>query len=88
MFESKKTLKDIKCYSIDEFYPDCILKLDSNENVFGPSENVISAFKNIDIKRFNLYPCYGELLNVLSERFSFGKENFIHTFHFLFVCLL
>ena len=79
MFESKKTLKDIKCYSIDEFYPDCILKLDSNENVFGPSENVISAFKNIDIKRFNLYPCYGELLNVLSERFSFGKENFILT---------
>ncbi len=79
MLVPKKTLKDIKPYSTDEFYPDCELKLDSNENIFGPSKTLIEAFRNLDVKRFNFYPCYGELLNVLSNRFDFNKENFLLT---------
>lgn len=79
MFKEKNTLKNIEPYSIDEFYPNCILKLDSNENVFGPSKKVIEAFKNLDIKRFNLYPCYGELIQILSKKFGFTKENFLLT---------
>lgn len=79
MFKEKDTLKNIKPYSIDEFYPDCVLKLDSNENVFGPSKRVIEAFKNLDLKRFNLYPCYGELIGILAEKFDFGKDNFLLT---------
>ncbi len=79
MFKEKDTLKNIKPYSIDEFYPDCVLKLDSNENVFGPSKRVIEAFKNLDLKRFNLYPCYGELIGILAEKFDFDKDNFLLT---------
>ncbi len=79
MFNEKSTLKDIKPYVIDEFYPDCILKLDSNENIFGPSKHVIDAFKNIDLKYFNLYPCYGELIKILAEKFDLDKENFVLT---------
>ncbi len=79
MFKEKETLKNIEPYSVDEFYPDCILKLDSNENVFGPSRKVIDAFKNLDLKRFNLYPCYGELTGMLSKKFGFDKENFLLT---------
>lgn len=79
MFEPKNTLKNIECYSTDEFYPDCKLKLDSNENVFGPSLKVIEAFRNIDLRCFNLYPCYGEMLSILSEKFGFDKDNFLLT---------
>lgn len=79
MFNSKDTLKNIEPYSIDEFYPECTLKLDSNENVFGPSKKVIDGFKNLDLKRFNLYPCYGELLEILSKKLNFSKENFVLT---------
>lgn len=78
-FNPKSTLKNIEPYSVDEFYPDCILKLDSNENVFGPSKRVIDAFKNLDLKCFNLYPCYGELIGILAERFNFNKDNFLLT---------
>ncbi len=79
MFKEKDTLKNIEPYSVDEFYPECNLKLDSNENVFGPSKKVIEAFKNLDLKRFNLYPCYGELINLLAKKIGFSKENFLLT---------
>ncbi len=79
MFEEKNTLKNIKPYAIDEYYPDCSLKLDSNENVFGPSKRVIDGFKNLDLRRFNLYPCYGELIDILSSEFGFDRENFLLT---------
>lgn len=78
-FSPKSTLKNIEPYSIDEFYPECELKLDSNENVFGPAPSVIEAFKNLDLRRFNIYPCYGELLKKLSDKFDFKKENFMLT---------
>ncbi len=78
-FNPKSTLKNIEPYSIDEFYPECELKLDSNENVFGPAPSVVEAFKNLDIRRFNIYPCYGELLELLSKKFGFEKENFMLT---------
>ncbi len=79
MFKPKDTLKNIKPYLIDEYYPKCELKLDSNENIFGPSRNVIDAFKSLDLNFFNLYPCYGELINVLSKRYGFDKENILLT---------
>lgn len=79
MFNPKSTLKNIEPYFIDEFYPECELKLDSNENIFGPVPAVVEAFKSLDLKRFNLYPCYGELLEKLSNKFDFKKENFMLT---------
>lgn len=79
MFEPKKTLKNIEYYSTDEFYPECKLKLDSNENVFGPSPMVVDAFKNLDLRCFNFYPCYGDMIKLLSEKFGFDKENFLLT---------
>ena len=79
MLKPKSTLNDIKPYSIDEFYEECELKLDSNENIFGPSPAVVEAFKNLDLKKFNLYPCYGELLEILSKKYGFKKENFLLT---------
>ncbi len=79
MFSAKETLKNIEPYSIDEFYPECDLKLDSNENIFGPAPSVIEAFNNLDLRRFNLYPCYGELLEKLSAKFCFKKESLMLT---------
>ena len=78
-FKPKDTLKNIEPYSIDEFYPECELKLDSNENVFGPAQSVVDAFKNLDLRCFNIYPCYGELLGILAKKFGFEKENFMLT---------
>jgi len=79
MFNAKETLKNIEPYSVDKYYPECELKLDSNENVFGPSKRVIEAFKNLDLRRFNLYPCYGELIGILASRFGFAPDNFLLT---------
>ena len=79
MFIPKSTLENIGPYSVDEFYPKCVLKLDSNENVFGPSKNVVEAFKKLDLRRFNLYPCYGELIETLASKFGFNKDNFLLT---------
>ena len=79
MFIPKSTLENIEPYSVDEFYPKCVLKLDSNENAFGPSKNVVEAFKKLDLRRFNLYPCYGELIEMLALKFGFNKDNFLLT---------
>ncbi len=79
MIKPKKTLANIEPYSIDEFYTNYDIKLDSNENPYGPSEAVIQAIRNFDVQKIKFYPAYGELVDKLSNLTGAKKENFILT---------
>ena len=79
MIKPKKTLANIEPYSIDEFYTKFDLKLDSNENPYGPSDAVICAIRNFEVDKIKFYPAYGELINKLAAQIGAKKENFILT---------
>lgn len=79
MIKPKKTLENIEPYSIDEFYTEFDLKLDSNENPYGPSNAVICAIRNFEVEKIKFYPAYGELIQKLAELTNSKKENFVLT---------
>lgn len=75
MLKPKKSLENIDLYDVPLFEDEWKLKLDFNENLFGPSEKVINAIKNIDSKNINYYPLYGEITEKLAEFTGFKSEN-------------
>ena len=79
MIESRKTIENISPYKADEYQIDWRLKLDSNENIYGASSNVLSAIKNIDLSSISLYPTYGKTLDKLSQKYDIKKENILLT---------
>ena len=79
MIEPRKTIENISPYKADEYQIDWRLKLDSNENIYGASSNVLSAIKNIDLSSISLYPTYGKTLDKLSQKYDIKKENILLT---------
>ena len=79
MIKPKKTLENIKPYSIDRFYTDYKLKLDSNENPYGPSPVVIQALREFSLDKIKFYPAYGELIDKLAAFINVKSENLILT---------
>lgn len=79
MINAKKTLKNIEAYSIDKYYPEFELKLDSNENPYGPSPLVEQAIRNFDIKKIQCYPAYGKLIEKLALILNTRVENLLLT---------
>lgn len=67
MISPKKSLEKAKGYDIPLYLDKSILKLDSNENILGPSQKVIDAIKNITEDDIKYYPAYGELINKIAE---------------------
>ena len=54
MIKPRKTLENIVEYQTDDFRIDWRLKLDSNENIYGANQNIISAIKNFDFSELSL----------------------------------
>ncbi len=79
MIKAKTTLKNIEAYSIDKYYSDFELKLDSNENPYGPSPLVEYAIRNFDIKKVQYYPAYGILIEKLAQIINTKVENLLLT---------
>ncbi len=79
MIKPRKTIEDITPYETDKYQPSWRLKLDSNENIYGCSNNIISAIKNIDIKNISLYPCYGDVIDKLASRYEVDYQNILIT---------
>jgi histidinol-phosphate aminotransferase len=46
----KKNIIDVQGYDVPLFPDNCLIKLDFNENLLGPSPKVIEALKNISEK--------------------------------------
>lgn len=79
MIKPKKALSNIKPYSIEKYYQEYKLKLDSNENSYGPSPAVIEAIKNISPDKIKFYPAYGALLDKMSEILGCNTDNLVFT---------
>lgn len=77
--KAKKTIQDLKPYPVPLFDEEGYLKLDSNENDFGPSPKVMDALKNIDPSDVQYYPYYGKLIEKLAIHHGVTIENIILT---------
>lgn len=77
--KAKKTIQDLKAYPAPLFDDEGYLKLDSNENDFGPSPKVIEALRNTEAKDIQYYPYYGKLLEKLANFHGVNTENIILT---------
>ncbi|MEI7474375.1 MAG: histidinol-phosphate transaminase [bacterium] len=66
MLFSKNTLKTLKGYDTPPYLENFLMKLDTNENILGPSPKVIEAIRNITEEEIKFYPAYGELVEELA----------------------
>ena len=75
MIKPKKNIQDLTGYTVPSVIKDCVLKLDSNENIYGASPRVYEAIKNMGQKEISFYPAYGELRKKIAEfnRFEIGN---------------
>ena len=55
------------------------LRLDFNENLFGPSPKVLEALRNIAREAYGFYPEYGQLVSALSNFLNVPKECILPT---------
>ncbi len=79
MIKPRKTIENISPYETDKYQQNWRLKLDSNENIYGCSNNIISAIKNINPKDISLYPCYGAVTDKLASRYKVDYNNILIT---------
>lgn len=75
MLKPKKSLENINAYEVPLFEKDWGLKIDSNENLFGPSPKVIEAIRNINPADIQFYPFYGEISQKIAEYTGFEIDN-------------
>ena len=79
MIKPKKILQNITPYQTDKYKQQWRLKLDSNENIYGASANILSAIKNFNPEDISLYPTYGKLIDKLVSKYELSEENFLLT---------
>lgn len=79
MLKPKKQIKNLDTYSIASYPENWDMKLDSNENYIGPSTSVLNAIKNTISEDISHYPCYGELLDLISAKKNVDKDEIIIT---------
>lgn len=77
--KAKHTIQELKPYPVPLFEEEGYLKLDSNENDFGPSPKVIEALQNIEPADVQYYPFYGKLLQKLADFHGVNIDNVILT---------
>lgn len=70
MLKSKKSIRKILPYQTPKYAQICNLKLDSNENPYGPSDDVLEALKSITPSQVAHYPHYGELTDKIAQKFQ------------------
>ena len=79
VMKAKKTIQELKPYPVPLFEEEGFLKLDSNENDFGPSPKVIEALRSLDPSDVQYYPYYGEMLQKLADFHEIEIDNIILT---------
>ena len=79
MIKPKKAIEEIIPYEIDYYKQDWRLKLDANENIYGCSNVVLSAIKNLTAQDVSLYPAYGNLIDKFSSKYELDKNQILFT---------
>ena len=75
MIKPKKSVEEMTGYFVPMYEDSYEIKIDSNENNYGPSPLVIEALKNCDYKDISFYPFYGELSQKIADFYGFNIEN-------------
>lgn len=75
MLKPKKYIQEMQGYYVPLYENDWDIKIDSNENNYGPCSSVLDAIKNADLKDISFYPFYGVLSEKIAEFYGFEKEN-------------
>ena len=66
MIQPKKSILNAVGYEPTLYLDECLMKLDLNENILGPSPKVIEAIKNISEEEIKFYPALGKLIEKLA----------------------
>ncbi len=75
MLRPKKSVENMTGYFVPLYGKQWDIKIDSNENNYGPSPKVIQALKNCDYKNISFYPFYGELSQKIADYTGFEINN-------------
>ena len=67
MIKPKKSVENMSGYFVPLFEKERDVKIDSNENNYGPSPKVIEVLRNCDYKNISFYPFYGELSQKIAD---------------------
>lgn len=75
MIKPRKSVENMKGYFVPLYERSWDLKIDSNENNYGPSPKVLEAIKNCNISDISYYPYYGELSEKIAIYQGFSIDN-------------
>lgn len=75
MIKPKKSVENMSGYFVPLFEKERDVKIDSNENNYGPSSKVIEALRNCDYKNISFYPFYGELSQKIADYQNVQIDN-------------
>lgn len=75
MLEPKNAIKEMNGYTVPLYENNWDIKIDSNENNYGPSPKVIEAIQSSTIQDISFYPFYGELSQKIADFYGFNIEN-------------
>ncbi|MDD3237723.1 MAG: aminotransferase class I/II-fold pyridoxal phosphate-dependent enzyme [Candidatus Gastranaerophilales bacterium] len=75
MIKPKKSIENMQAYEVPLFTKEWNLKIDSNENLYGPSPKVLEAIKNVAPEDICFYPFYGEISQKIADYTGFNIDN-------------
>lgn len=75
MLKPKKSVENMTGYFVPMYENDWDIKIDSNENNYGPSPKVLETLKKCDFKHISFYPFYGELSQKIADYQGFDIDN-------------
>lgn len=75
MLKPKKSIENMAGYYVPMYEKTWDIKIDSNENNYGPSEKVLNALEKCDISKISFYPFYGELSQKIADYNGFDVSN-------------
>ncbi len=67
MLKPKQSIQNMAGYFVPMYEKDWDIKIDSNENNYGPSPKVRAALNNCDTAQVSFYPFYGELSQKIAD---------------------
>lgn len=79
MVKPKKQLNGVSGYDHQLYIEDYKMKLDSNENLLGPSDKVVEVLKNITGDDVKFYPAYGELISTIARINNVSEDMVLPT---------
>lgn len=75
MLKPKTSVEKMQGYYVPMYENNWDIKIDSNENNYGASPNVVRALKEINNQNISFYPFYGELSQKIADFYGFDIDN-------------